>query len=180
MRLGEKGKGLVNALKALVDPSRMKAIFLPNEGGVSTLPVTRSDPSALFPLARGAGARLFGWAPDNLKLPPDSRPDRNLSHIVMALRLKEEITSLVLQQMQQLLSEGMQLVIGGQPNPAEGGRDGGMVAGLTAINERVAFLAGNALVLDTVLRPPAAEGQAAAEDPLLEAVERLAGFKLAV
>jgi len=179
MRLGEKGRGLLNALKAIIDPPRMKSIFAPNDGGISTLPVSKSDSTTLFPLARGASSRRFGWAPENAKLPDASKPDRNLSHMAMVLRLKEEITALALQQMQQMLSEGMQLVIGGQPNLEDGGRDGGMLAGLAAINERAAFLAGNSLVLDAVLRPSTPEDQATTADPLLDAVKRLADSKLA-
>ena len=178
MRLGAKGQGLLNALKAVTDPARMKTIFLPGEGGVAALAVTPADPARLFPLARGNAVRVFAWAPANAKLAPESRPDRNLRHLAMVLRLKEEVTAIVLQHTQQLLSEAMQLVIGGQPNPEDGGRDGGMTAGLDAINDRVAFSAGHPLVLDTIFRAGPAPGDDAPADAALGAVERLANFQL--
>jgi hypothetical protein len=110
-------------------------------------------------------------------LPDKHRPDRNLSHQAMVQRLQEEVTTIVLQYVQQLLSEGLQRVVFGQDGLGPDDNQSGMQAGLDAVYVRLALAAGNTLVLDTILRE--ADRQIAATDnPAIAAVRRLASLKL--
>jgi hypothetical protein len=154
--LGEPGDDLVAYVRLAVDPPRLKRVLEKNNPDVLDVVGRRLDPVRLFPLALTAGperGRVFGWAEELTQHKnPLARPDRNLAHSAQVLRVRDDIVSVLTEEMAQTVS------LAGQRIGA------GLADILANLNGRLAVAAGNDAVLDALLTP-AADPDAPAADP---------------
>ena len=106
LRLGDRGKGLVPALRAAIRPSLMESYIFPN-GDPQSLELPRSHPADLFPLPRknGAGGTslVFAWARKFQDASEGLRPDRHCSHQSQIYRIRDEFITTISQEMTQLV-----------------------------------------------------------------------------
>ena len=108
LRLGKRNRGMLNVLKASVDPSQLKRFIFP-EGEASRLEMERPVvASRVFPQPRSTPhdpGRIYGWSRRLREHPkPDYRPDPNLSHHAQVICLRDEFVTIVSQEMAQTVS----------------------------------------------------------------------------
>lgn len=166
LRLGESSEGLVPVLRAALDPSRLKKLLFPPEGSLKELEIQKVKPALLFPLARSsdeAPGRMFAWSSKCLKLAEDARPEEQQAHLSMVLRIRDEMVSILCQQMSQLLGEAVQKLVEE------------LQKGLQEMTTKLGVASGNRFVLETILTEPEPSASEAVPDGLNE-VRRVAAF----
>lgn len=160
LRLGARTEGFAGAMRAAVDPARLRRQLFHEDGQVQGVPATVPVAADLFPLARagkGSPGRVFGWAAELAKLPADIRPARHHAHQAMVYRLRDEVVNILRQEMTQLLRQGVEAVAD---------KLGELLKEMVA---KLQLATANRFVLETILRPVADPAQpSAATDPLAD------------
>ena len=158
LRLGARGQGLVPALRAAVEPLRIRAVVFPDGEPTQFQISLPLNAATLFPLARTRGdvsGRVFAWARKFQEVAEDLRPERHHAHQGQVLRVYVDLVETLAQELNQYLGVGLQEVM-----------DKVKVA-LRAISTSLTLVAGNRFLLDALVTPPTATtGDAAATDPL--------------
>jgi hypothetical protein len=166
--LGVQGAGLVNALRAAVNPERLTNQILP-EDGPDPLERSWSRPTDIFPLAlrgaRGDAGLEFAWASKFQKAAQDSRPDVNRSHQSLVLRLRDEFVTTVSREMTEAVAVATYRINQRIKNTLSE-----LVGKLKVVTSRQDVLA--ELVRD---KPEGTESEAGAQTDPLALVRQLAG-----
>jgi len=178
LNLGQRSTDLVPAIRAAVNPgSRMKiGLFRTDiasedapEESSADLPLASLDAAKLFPLARStkdSPGRVFGWAAKLQGAPADSRPEPQLAHPAMALRIRDELVRVLRQQSAQMLNEGVQLVIDRLSKK------------LVAVYQKLTVAYSNPVVLQTLLMASTPTNESTSAVDELLPMRRLATFPL--
>jgi hypothetical protein len=154
LRLGARGQGLVPALKAAVDPARIRAVVFPGGDAERFQIPLVLQASALFPLARSRGGvpgRVFAWARRLQEAPDDLRPERHHAHQCQVLRIRGNFIDTLAQELNHYLGVGLRQALDR------------LQQGLREIREKLSLVAGNRFILDALLAPPPATEQPAAD-----------------
>jgi hypothetical protein len=162
LKLGNKGRNLLRIFRAALQPEQLEQYVFPG-GDASKLELPRPNPAMLFPLARasktsGDPGRIFAWDREWQKKSEDARPESHHRHLSQVLRLRDEIVSVISQELAQLLSEATKKL------------NSKLLELVKEINTKLSLVAGNDILLDEFLRanmPGEAEPAAGpAADPL--------------
>jgi hypothetical protein len=109
------------------------------------LELPRPNSAALFPLARvnktsGDAGRMFAWDREWQKKTEDARPEPHHRHQSQVLRLRDEIVSVISQELAQLLSDATKKL------------NSQLLELVKEINTKLSLVAGNDNLLDELLR----------------------------
>jgi hypothetical protein len=177
LKLGERGKELVGALRVAVAPMKLRTgLFRTEEApedapeeSAADLPLSVPVAANLFPLARSTRdvpGRVFGWAAKLQEAAEDARPEGHLAHEAMVLRIRDEFVRILRQEMSQQLSEGLQMLLDR------------LIAKIEVMVKKLALASSNRFVLETILSEQPATVEAAPETGDLLAFRRLASVTL--
>lgn len=171
LRLGPQGKNLAGVLRGAIEPARLRWILFPVPGGRAgeAAPIVgpehmQFDADRLFPLARSkdGNGRMFAWARTLLDGPSHLRPADSHRHQSMILRIRDQFISVLRQEMSQLLSLSMDMIVKKLSETVE-----------AVMLHRVSYVANNRFVIEAILKEEKKEpvggevvAGGAADDPL--------------